>query len=293
MLVQRYIGLPSMVWPYCKVLRSNKPLLSPPNASIPAVRVEAQHVSIKSAHLRRYRAIAGLIDNGYLPHAYLHVLAMPLHMRVFTHAYFPLKVLGLVHVRNTIRQYQSVVVNSTLHLSVEFNTLHQIDDGQEVELITRASIGEQLVWEEASIMLARRATPGRRPVIERLQRDDTQLVDEQTITVAANTGRHYAFVSGDFNPIHLFDCTARAFQFKQAVSHGMWSLARCIGLAQASFANGPIEIDAQFKLPIYLPSKFIFRSQRNTQDQRRMDLALMTTKGDRLHLAVQCRPLDL
>ncbi|MGD9842074.1 MAG: hypothetical protein AB7U99_04110, partial [Steroidobacteraceae bacterium] len=77
----------------------------------------------------------------------------------------------------------------------------------------------------------------------------------------------------------------------QAVAHGMWSLARCIGLAEAVFAAGPIMIDAQFKLPIYLPSELVFRSQHNEQDQRRLDLSLMTTKGNRLHLAVQCLPL--
>jgi hypothetical protein len=41
-----------------------------------------------------------------LPHAYIHVLAMPLHMRVFKQADYPVKVLGLEHLRNLIRQFQ-------------------------------------------------------------------------------------------------------------------------------------------------------------------------------------------
>jgi len=39
----------------------------------------------------------------------------------------------------------------------------------------------------------------------------------------------------------------------------MWSLARCIGLAERHLPKEAVELDAQFKLPIYLPSDFIFR----------------------------------
>jgi acyl dehydratase len=289
--MQSHAGLPSMLWPYCKVLSSRKPLLANTNAPIPALLIEAQQVGINAAHLRRYRDICGLSHHPYLPHAYLHVLAMPLHMQVFTHAEFPVKVLGLIHRRNVIRQWQPVPADSTLHLSVEFNSMRETDSGQEFDLITRASIADKPVWEEVSTMLARRATPGKRPSIERAQREPAHIINEQTIATAANTGRRYAFVSGDFNPIHLFDRTAQAFQFKQAVAHGMWSLARCIGLAESTFAAGPIELDAQFKLPIYLPSEFVFRSQRNAQDDKRIDLSLSTPKGDRLHLAVRCTAL--
>jgi acyl dehydratase len=262
------------------------PLLAPVGVQPPSLLLCAQRVHINAAHLRRYREICGIADNGMLPHAYIHVLAMPLHMRVFTHADFPVKVLGLVHLRNLIRQFQAIKADSTLDLSVSYDSLRETDSGQEYDLITRCEVNGKLVWEEVSTMLARRVTPGKRPTIERAVRDASRVVDEQSIATAANTGRRYAFVSGDFNPIHLFDRTAQAFQFKQAVAHGMWSLARCIGLAQNGFPDAPIELDAQFKLPIYLPSEFIFRNQRTDTGA---DLSLTTPKGDRLHLIVKMR----
>lgn len=283
---QRFRGLPSMVWPYCKVLSSNKPLLAPVGAQPPSLLLRAERVRVNAAHLRRYREICGIADNGMLPHAYVHVLAMPLHMRVFTHADFPVKVLGLVHLRNLIRQFQAIRADSILDLSVSYDTLRETDSGQEYDLITRCEVDGKLMWEEVSTMLARRVTPGKRPTIERGIRDAARVVAEQTIATAANTGRRYAFVSGDFNPIHLFDRTAQAFQFKQAVAHGMWSLARCVGLAASSFPDTEIEIDAQFKLPIYLPSEFLFRNQRADYGA---DLSLTTLKGDRLHLVVKAR----
>lgn len=281
---QRFNGLPSMVWPYCKVLSSNKPLLAPAGTQPPSLLLRTERVRIHAGHLRRYRQICGIADNGLVPHAYLHVLAMPLHMRVFTHAEFPVKVLGLVHLRNVIRQFQAIKVDSILDLSVSYDSLRETDSGQEYDVITRCEVNGKLMWEEISTMLARRITPGKRPTIERALRDASRIVDEQTITTAANTGRSYAFISGDFNPIHLFDRTAQVFQFKQAVAHGMWSLARCVGLAQSTFPDTAIELDAQFKLPIYLPSEFLFRNQRSDAGA---DLSLTTLKGDRLHLIVK------
>ncbi len=290
MSVQRYAGLPSMVWPYYQVLSSNKPLLAAADRRPPSILLQANKVRIKAAHLRRYRDICGIADNGLVPHAYLHVLAMPLHMRVFTHPEFPVKVLGLVHLRNVIRQFQALRADDVLELSVNYDSLRETDSGQEYDLITRCELAGQLVWEEVSTMLARRVTSdkgsGKRPIIERATRDAARIIHEQTIATVANTGRRYALVSGDFNPIHLFDRTAQAFQFKQTVAHGMWSLARCLGLAANTFAKGFIEIDAQFKLPIYLPSEFVFRSQRAEQG---CELSLTTPKGDRLHLMVKVR----
>lgn len=283
-------GLPSMVWPYCQVLTSAKPLLAAADVPAPAIELHATRVRIRPAHLRRYRDICGLVDRGTVPHAYLHVLAMPLHMRVFTHPAFPVKVLGLVHLRNVIRQLQPVQPDDWLDFSVACTSLRETASGQEYDLVTRCTVAGNLAWEEVSTMLARRATPGRRPSIERAVRDPERVIQEQSVVADAATGRRYAFVSGDFNPIHLFDRTAQAFQFKQTVAHGMWSLARCIGLAEATFTAAAVTLDAQFKLPIYLPGEFIFRNQRTTDGA---DLTLTTPKGDRLHLLVNLRDLNV
>lgn len=281
---QSFAGLPSSVWPYMQVMSSNKPLLAADACEIPDITIEARSVRINPRHLRRYRDVCGIETSSVLPHAYPHVLAMPLHMRVFTHPKFPVKVLGLVHLRNVIRQREAIPATAQLKLSVRFNTLRETAMGQEYDLITTAAAAGRVVWEETSTMLARRMTQSKRPTIERAQRDETSIVAEQTIAAAAKTGRRYAWVSGDFNPIHLFDRTAQWFHFKQTVAHGMWSLARCIGLAEKYLPAGPMELDAQFKLPIYLPSEFVFRSQRSADG---LDLSLTTTKGDRLHLLVK------
>lgn len=281
-------GLPSSVLQYCQAVFNRKPLLAAENLGVPDLQFVAKQVRINPAHLRRYCDACSMTQPQYLPPAYLHVLAMPLHMRLFTHRLFPAKVLGLVHLRNVIRQLQPLARDALIDLHVRFNTLRETESGQEYDLLTSASVDGQPVWEEVSTMLARRQVVGKRPTIERDQRDESRLLCETTVGVAANAGRRYATVSGDYNPIHLFDRTAQWFGFKQCVAHGMWSLSRCLGLGAAYLPRFPYGIEAQFKLPVYLPSDFVFRAQRNIAHT---DLSLCTVKGDRLHLSVQARSL--
>jgi acyl dehydratase len=280
--------LPPSLFQYGQAVFSRKPLLAPANHVIPDLRVTARQVHINAAHVKRYCDVCGTTPGPSLPAAYLHVLAMPLHMRLFTHADFPARVLGLVHLRNTIRLLRPIALDSTVELSACYNTLRETESGQEYDLVTTATVADEVAWEEVSTMLARRHVAGKRPVIERGNRDEARLLCERTVSAAPNTGRRYAAVSGDYNPIHLFDRTAQWFSFKQCVAHGMWSLARCVGLGEAYLPSCPFEIDAQFKLPIYLPGDFVFRAQRA---DRGIDLALSTVKGDRLHLSVRARQL--
>jgi acyl dehydratase len=273
-------SLPSMVLNYARVISSSKPYLAPDGAPRGKVYFEALNVAPTAGHIKRYRKVCAIPDSPYLPHAFPHVLAMPLHMHIFTAPGFPVKVLGLIHLRNTIRAFHSIPINACLRLSAEWEVMRETPVGQEYDLITRAYVGEQLMWEEVSTMLAHRAAPGQRPKIERA--GDTEI--KTNFAVSGDTGRRYAMVSGDFNPIHLFARTAAWFGFKQAVAHGMWSMSRALGEGAAQLPNEPIQIDTQFKLPLYLPSEVIFRSQRN---DKRVDFSLSSAKGDRMHLAVQ------
>src|SRR5262249_51493671 len=160
----------------------------------------------------RYRAVCGIPDDKSVPHAFPHVLAMPLHMCVFTSPHFPVKVLGLIHLRNTIRYFEPIASDTALTLRVECDTMRETKSGQEFDLVTRAEVNGKPAWEEVSTMLAHRATPGQRPTIERAGASDVKT----TLKISGNTGRRYARVSGDFNPIHLSTRTASWFGFKQA-----------------------------------------------------------------------------
>jgi acyl dehydratase len=77
--------------------------------------------------------------------------------------------------------------------------------------------------------------------------------------VAADTGRRYAAVSGDVNPIHLAAPAARAFGFPRAVAHGMWTAARCLASLEPRTPDAH-EVRLAFRRPVLLPSTVALRT---------------------------------
>ncbi len=71
--------------------------------------------------------------------------------------------------------------------------------------------------------------------------------------VPADTGRRYARVSGDRNPIHLHRLTARAFGQPAPIAHGMWTKARCLAALEGALPD-TYAVDVRFKLPLRLPA---------------------------------------
>jgi hypothetical protein len=280
-----------MVPAYARVLLSKKPYVAPPGTVIEPVELEARRIKLSAAHLQRYREVCSVPNGAELPPAYLHVLAMPMHMQLFICRNFPVKVLGLIHLRNTIRVLQPVDVRAPLRLTVHFDTMRLTDFGQEYDFVTRYEQNGAVVWEEVSTMFARGNAPPKegtkRAGIERANLPESG-VSTETLDVQDNTGWRYARVSGDFNPIHLTARTAQMFGFKQAVAHGMWSLGRCLAAATAHLPKGRMQVDTQFKLPVYIPSQALSRTWNGSEA---VEIAMCTMRGDRLHLAMQVRPL--
>ncbi|MDY6946485.1 MAG: MaoC/PaaZ C-terminal domain-containing protein [Pseudomonadota bacterium] len=287
-----YARRPSMVPAYARVLLGRKPYSAPDGTVIEPVELEARKVVLSTSHIQRYREVCAVPASAQgLPPAYLHVLAMPLHMQLFVVKNFPVKVLGLIHLRNTIRVLAPVDERAPLKLRVYFETMRVTDYGQEYDFTTSYEQSGTVVWEEVSTMFAR-GTSGpkegsKRPVIERSGHPETGVATD-TLEIADNTGWRYARVSGDFNPIHLTARTAQMFGFKQAVAHGMWSMGRCLASAALHIPNMKIQIDTQFKLPVYIPSQALARTWSVAGGA---DISMCTMKGDRLHLAMQVRTL--
>ncbi len=79
----------------------------------------------------------------------------------------------------------------------------------------------------------------------------------------ADTGRRYAAVSGDRNPIHLHALTARPFGFRTAIVHGMWVKARTLASLEGRLPDAYTVVVA-FKRPVPLPSRIAISSGRST-----------------------------
>jgi len=110
-----------------------------------------------------------------------------------------------------------------------------------------------------------------------------------TWKLPADQGRQYAGVSGDYNPIHLFAPTAKLFGFKRQIVHGMWTIARVLGELDGDVPGPPMELECEFKKPIYLPSEVVFSSRERDGVH---EFWVHSPDAEKMHVIGRLRPLE-
>ncbi len=244
------------VWSmYPKIMMSRKPSLVPDGAAVPRIESRLTKVAIDRKHLAAYSEICGAAAGATLPIAYPHVLAMPLHLAMLGAEAFPVKLFGLVHVQNRIAMRQPLSAEEPAEIRAWVEGHRETERGQEFDLHTDYVVAGEALWEETCTFLARRKpAPGAaKPVPRADNAPDAVAMKSSSFRAPAGLGRRYGLISGDVNPIHMSDLTARAFGFPRAIAHGMWSLGRLASDFEAEQFNGGCELSVTFKLPIYMP----------------------------------------
>ena len=221
-------------------------------AELPEERLELADQPIDADRLWRYQQLCGFRVSDVLPATYLHLLAFPLGMALMTRPDFPFPLLGLVHVNNEITQHRPVGADERVTVRTWAANLRPHPAGRVVDLLSEALVGGQPVWQEASSYLHREQVAG-----DRAKRAaGTEPAPAGPVirwSAPSNIGRRYAAVSGDRNPIHLHDLTAKAFGFRSAIAHGMWLKARTLAAFEGRLPDR-FRIEVAFKTPVFLPS---------------------------------------
>ncbi|NHC03957.1 hypothetical protein G9F31_09265 [Acinetobacter sp. 187] len=221
---------------------------------LPQVEYVVDSFKVDQEHLKKYNEICGYQNNGSIPATYLAVISQSLQMHMMTTEAFPFALLGLVHIRNQVKQHRKIAVNENLSIACKFGDLKPHDKGLQFDFLTTVKVAGEVVMEGLTTYLSRQKTdaaPVAKPKEEVIPNFESKAVWD----VAENTGRRYAMSSGDFNLIHIHALTAKAFGFKQAIAHGMWSKARALASLNLPEAY---DADVYFKLPMFLPSKVEF-----------------------------------
>lgn len=263
----------------------------------PSALREVRSVRITGERVRAYARVCGFPVKDTAPVTFPHILAFPLHMAVMTSPQFPFAPIGTVHIANTITAHRPLAVGETLLLQVHASGLRPHRRGTEVDLVAVATVGEETVWEGTSTYLTRGRLPhgavdAQGPADEQVSSDELEVVPGRVAwRLAADTGRRYAAVSGDHNPIHLYPLTARAFGFRRQIVHGMWSLARCVAAVENRLPDSVV-IDAAFRKPVFLPSTVAF-GQDIRDDARAPGIAFSLTRprDGAPHVVGRTRPL--
>ncbi|WP_323844991.1 MaoC family dehydratase [Microbulbifer magnicolonia] len=274
-------SVPSTLSYYLRALTARK------SGQLPAEEGELGRAVLKGRRvdaksLDAYRAVCGFPAGDSLPATYPFVLAVPLHMELLVSDSFPLPVLGLVHVRNAITQYRAIGRDERLDIDCTLTGPRPAAKGLEFDLHTRVSAGETPVWECVTTMLRRgKGSRARKKAGGGKKAEEFAPDSVADWHVPADTGRRYARVSGDSNPIHLYALTARMFGFPRAIAHGMWTKAHCLAELERLLPDGPFKVSVAFKLPVLLPADVQFQYRARNGD---IDFCVKDAAGKKPHL---------
>ncbi|AWN17118.1 MaoC/PaaZ C-terminal domain-containing protein [Salinisphaera sp. LB1] len=259
--------------------------------TIPEIVARLNDLEVRAENLARYRRVCGFPRADTLPVTYPHVLAFPMHMAVLTHRRFPLKLLGLIHVRNHITQHRAIQAGEPLDLVVSVGGHREAVKGIEFDLVTRVNDASgAAIWEETGVMLSRGkgGSGGASSKKRQAPAADFTPAEEATWQVPADIGRRYASAAGDYNPIHLSAWSAKLFGFPRAIATGMWMKARAAAALQPHLSSEAYSLSVAFKKPVFLPSTLVF--QYGGADNG-VDFALTSRSGDVQHLTGEVRYL--
>jgi len=291
---KHYDALPKAHTTYANIVKSLLPIGNGGKVSrdqLPQSTYYVDDLHIDQENLDDYRKICGFADDGKVPATYFSVLSQTLQMNMMVKEPFPFAMLGLVHVDNSVTQYRPIGERETVAMSVTFDNLRDHAQGQQFDFVTIVKSEDEVIWEGTSTYLSRSKKPSSkdkkstpRPVMVKPEVNEAGV--HSIFEVPEDIGRRYAFVSGDFNLIHLHPLSARAFGFPKAIAHGMWSKAKCLALM--GDLPDAYTIDVAFKLPIFLPAEVELIAEPvaqlvNVDDT--CEFGLYSSKNNKPHLA--------
>jgi len=274
--------LPSVWATYPRVLLTQRPSLIDVQ-SPQEITVTVRGVRIGATSAARYGAMCGFRPDAALPVTYPHVLAMPLHLKIFAQRAFALRPMGLIHLSNVIECPGALEAGRPMDLAVSACNYQRTDAGLAFDMTTNISAGGEVLWRETCVFLARSPEPSERtgarpPRPPKAPKDATVLAE---LEVTRETAWGYARVSSDFNPIHLSNRAARFFGLKGAIGHGMWSLARSLAQSPLPAIPHGARIETQFLSPVQLPARVAVKEWTADGQTKR---ALCDVRTGRVHM---------
>lgn len=207
-------------------------------------------------------------------------LGITQHIDTLTDEKSPFSLMGLVHTDNLITQY-AALSNDTIHSHCYFDAIRLHPRGIVVDIVIDFSQAGQVCQRTRSTYLYRQTSdrvtqPNNQQTVNADLDDASSAVTNEALTFEGNAGRRYARFSGDYNPIHLFNWSAKLFGFKSVMAHGTHVLAKTLSAIQnhSELPEGAFTLHNQFQYPVPLPSKLALTFHKVTEKEESVSFSL-------------------
>src|SRR6478672_10479819 len=104
-------------------------------AQLPASSHEVHGVKAGVENLTAYQHLIGETASDVLPAGFIHALAFPLSMSVMNRDDFPLPLLGMIHLRNSVEQRTPLVFTDVLDMTARVENLRGHRAGTQVDVV--------------------------------------------------------------------------------------------------------------------------------------------------------------
>lgn len=279
-------GLPGAGSLYPKAASAMLPVIGKPakvaaDAAVPDTVYRIEDLRVDRDTLRDYCATTGLQLGGHVPLTYLFVLQFPLAMTAMVDDAFPFGAVGSVHFENRIERFRQIGVDEPLTIETRSENLREHRKGMLIDVISTFYVGGDKVAVQTGTFLKQQRTslsdeerapapaPAAPPPPDRVVRVDLDLI------------RQYAAASGDRNPIHMANLSAKMFGFAKAIAHGMWSAATAIANVEPQLP-GAVTYSVRFGKPILLPATVNLYTRRDADGD--YELKILNRKKGYPHL---------
>ncbi|TLM73107.1 MaoC/PaaZ C-terminal domain-containing protein [Pseudarthrobacter sp. NamB4] len=261
-------------------------------SGLPAESHEVRGVTVDVATLTAYQHLIGETASDVLPAGFIHAQAFPLAMSVMNRDDFPLPLLGMIHLRNAVQQLVPVLFSDTLDVTARVENLRGHRAGSQVDVVAevRKAGSADICWRGVSTYLAKGVfLPGIDKPSPAAARAEFKAPHPTALwQLGVDTGRAYAAVSGDFNPIHLSVLSAKALGMRRSIAHGMYLAARALADVGSS-RDDSFTWEVDFDAPVFLPCRVALEIN-TVQDEagggwRRSDFVAWNPRSGRRHFS--------
>lgn len=294
------LGMPSLPGLYGSALATAARRRVTPSSAVrpglPAVRHRVDGVRVDLADLTRFQHLIDAAARDVLPSAYIHTVAFPVMMSVLARPDFPLPLLGMVHLSNEVRQTRPIGAFEELDVVARAEGLRAHASGTQVDVVTEVGVSGETVWTGRSVYLARGIRLEGEPTVSATSEGSggerpsfVPPIPTGLWRLDAGTGRRYAAVSGDWNPIHLNAVAAKALGMRTLIAHGMYLAARMVEQA-APAPEGALDWRIDFATPVLLPGAVTTSFARTRDgDGTLVDVVAWSAKRQRRHFSGRVR----
>ncbi|GAA2038245.1 MaoC/PaaZ C-terminal domain-containing protein [Yaniella flava] len=284
-----HIGeVPSLSSSYAKVAAGVIRPKKSRTVSLPGTRWETTAV-IPRQLVDEYNTLlgaSGVVGHNSAPSLTAHITAFGLSTAMMAESRFPIPLLGMVHLQHKVWHMSDVPIDQPVKIATWGQNLAPHHAGTTVEIWAQIfdPSTDKLLWQSMALYLSKSVTL---PGTDKPPRPERQAFQPPPLTgewqLPKDIGRRYGAVSGDRNPIHLSNLTAKALGMPGAIAHGMYAAGKMLaGRETTARYTWAIE----FASPMRLPSKVAINYRQEGDKQL---VTGWNARQEKLHFLAEIR----